>query len=73
MTKKTKRRIIKAVMFARGLFLAASIILPLLSAAAVSGDDFITALILFVCAFPCFGLSVFCDYLLGGYKSPFYY
>ena len=73
MTNRTKRRIRKAVRFARGLCLALFVPLLLVSAMAVGSGYFGAALIVAASAILCFVLSMFCDYLLGGYKSPFYY
>ena len=73
MTKRTKHRIRKAVIFARGLFLALFVIFMLLTIMAAGGELVLTAIGMFSIAAICFGISYFCDYLLGGYKSPFYH
>lgn len=70
MTKRTKIRIRKTVIYARGFFLALFAILVLLCAFSAS---MLTAIAFFVGAVLCFGISYFCDALLGGYKSPFYH
>lgn len=73
MTKRTKTRIRKVLMFARGLCLVLSVPLLLIAAMAVGNGYFGAAFIVAASAVLCFVLSLFCDYLLGGYKSPFYY
>ena len=74
MTKKTRKRLIKAFMFARGLFIALFAILLLLGALTANERNNIwTTIIIFASSFACFGIALFCDCLLGGYKSPFYY
>ena len=73
MTKKTKRRIRKAVMFARGFLLIAAIILLCVAGMLVGNGSFMAAVIVAISAVICAAMSLFCDYLLGGYKSPFYY
>lgn len=73
MTKRTKRRIFKSVLFARGLFLTLFVIFMLLCAVSANGESVLTAVIFFTASIACFGISYFCDYVVGGYKSPFYH
>ena len=73
MTKKTRKRIIKAFMFVRGLFLGLFGFLILLGALCADSAGVLNTVIVFAMAIVCFAVSLFCDILLGGYKSPFYY
>jgi hypothetical protein len=73
MTKKTRKKIIKAFMFARGLFLALFVFLALFGALCADSAGVLNTIIIFAIAAVCFAISFFCDILLGGYKSPFYY
>lgn len=73
MTRRTKRRIRKAVMFARGLFLGLFAVFILLFIMTANGPNLWIPIGIFAAAIVCFGISIFCDCLLGGYKSPFYY
>jgi predicted Abi (CAAX) family protease len=73
MTKKTKIRIFKALMFARSLFLVLCGTLILLCAIAASGPSVWPSVIFFIAALVCFGISYACDNAVGGYKSPFYH
>lgn len=74
MTKRTKARIRKSVIFARKVFLALFAVFMLLTIMAANNTSVIPALTCFAVAITCFGISYFCDYLLGGgYQSPFYH
>ena len=73
MTNRTRRRIRKAVMFARSLFLGLFALFTLLFVMTANGPNLWIPIGIFAVAAVCFGISLFCDYLLGGYKSPFYY
>lgn len=74
MTKQTKRRIRKTVQFARTMFLVLFAVFILLCAATADYESLTPMFICFAVAIICFGISYFCDYLLGGgNQSPFYH
>lgn len=70
-SRKTRNRIIKIVSFARSTFLAMFGIFILLCAASADSINLAFPITFFVIAMACFGISYFCDYLLGGHDSPF--
>ena len=70
-SKKTRRRIIKAFMFARGLFLGLFALFIFLAIGAAGAENIMLMLWMTGAALLCFVISIFCDQLLGSYKSPF--
>lgn len=73
MTKRTKNRIRKTVSFARSMFLALFVVFLLLCAASADSINLVFPITFFAIAIVCFGISYFCDYLLGYHNSPFYH
>ena len=74
MTKQTKKRIRDVLIIVRKLLLLLSFAFILLTAATADFKNLAPMLICFAIAMICFGISYFCDYLLGGgYQSPFYH
>lgn len=74
MTKQTKRRIRNTVKLARGVFFALSIVFFAVCYATADGESLKPFIVHSVMAIISFGISFFCDRLLGdGENSLFYH